>query len=220
MGPNTGDSPLFKSIHFGADDVTRLLLEHGAIYDQIDKFGNSIYHITALAGGLDTIKILSNARLANLINPEALNKAGKTAIQIAQERAIQEVDFAEKFEELLGEIQSRDISPGTNIGLDTDVADHRILSAISEWICQARIIAISSNLVRGWIQNTGRNTRIVPGIFLWNSIRLHIALAACLTFAGITYNHPCLASTWAWVKQMMILIWVVAGPGGIEVKEL
>ena len=103
---NDRDSVLYSAIHFCFDDIPQLLFRRGATYTQIDKIGNSILHPLATSGGLRSLDIILTAQLRG-IDTEAINKNGKTALQIAQERVDKPDGFVEKFKELLTDIRVR-----------------------------------------------------------------------------------------------------------------
>ena len=102
----TGDSPLQESIFGSAEEITRILLLHGAKYTSLDSFGNSILHSVALWGGIRTIEIMLAARLQG-VDPEAQTPGGKTALQLAQDRKDSEPVFIHKLVELLDDVRKR-----------------------------------------------------------------------------------------------------------------
>ena len=76
-----GDTPLFKSILYYANNIMQLLLFRGVFYTTVYSLGRSILHVTAVASGLRTLKILLNARLRN-VNTELVFQEAKTALQL------------------------------------------------------------------------------------------------------------------------------------------
>ena len=106
---NDADSALFQSIFLHADDVVHLLLARGASYTSPNGSGYSILHCAGRYGGNRTLGILQAAHLKN-IDPEAFNREGQTAMQVALSREGVEDGFIEKMQELIAEIHARDNS--------------------------------------------------------------------------------------------------------------
>ena len=94
-----GESPVLNSIYKGSDDITELLLDHGADYTVWLTPRNSALHLAAIYGSLKTLRILK-AHDVRGIDPDALNHEGKTAVQLAQGREKEEDGFVEELEEL------------------------------------------------------------------------------------------------------------------------
>ena len=103
---NEGDTPISESFYYHADNVLQLLLSRKANYTFNDSHGNSVLHQSALYGGLQTLEIMLGSDLTHL-DPDALNRQGKTSRQLAEERVLKEVGFVEKFDELLAQIRVR-----------------------------------------------------------------------------------------------------------------
>ena len=99
-----GDSALHQSALFQADKVMQLLLNRGASYTSPASDGDYILHLAGKNGGLRSLEILQAANLQN-IDPEVLNREGKTALQVARDREGAEDGFAEKMEALLNHIR-------------------------------------------------------------------------------------------------------------------
>ena len=122
---NDGDSPLHEIVQAHADDLTQLLLRRGATYTTFNSLGDSILHQAALAGGLRTLEILRDAKLRG-IDPDALNRQGKTALQVAQERLELPERFLESLRTLVAEIRARNPLPEDSNGQTTGGLNHRI----------------------------------------------------------------------------------------------
>ena len=103
---NDGDSPLHEALFSHADRTTSLLLRWGARYDRPDSKGDPIIHIAAAYGGIQTLEILLAAKIKG-VDPDGLNRQGKTALLIAQNRTDKPSGFVEKLEELLADIRVR-----------------------------------------------------------------------------------------------------------------
>ena len=98
-----GDTPLCEAFYCHADNVLELLISYKAAYTPNDSHGNSILHQAALYGGLRTLDILIDSDLGEL-DPDALNREGKTPRQLAEERMGTEIGFIEKMNQLLAQI--------------------------------------------------------------------------------------------------------------------
>ena len=92
---NDGNTPLLQSVFSQADDVTQLLLFREATFTNWGSCG-LILHYVALSGGLRTLAILLAARLQG-IDPDILNREGKTPLQLTQEREVKEHGSMVKF---------------------------------------------------------------------------------------------------------------------------
>ena len=103
---NDGDSPLHEALFSHADRTTSLLLRWGARYDRPDSKGNPIIHIAAAYGGVRTLEILLAAELKG-VDPDDLNRQGKTALLVAQDRTDVAPGFVKKLEELVADIRAR-----------------------------------------------------------------------------------------------------------------
>jgi ankyrin repeat protein len=86
-------SPLLNAITFNSHSTIRLLLTRGASCTTQDRKKNTLLHIAAKYGDLETLKILIRAR-ATPIDGMILNEESKTASEIATERH----DTTEEFE--------------------------------------------------------------------------------------------------------------------------
>ena len=100
---NDGDSPLHQALFYQSDEVTKLLLSRGANHTLRGSLG-SILHFAATSGTLRTLEILQNRRL-NGIDPDASNRQGKSALDLAQERQTKPEGFVQKFQELLTDVR-------------------------------------------------------------------------------------------------------------------
>ena len=110
-----GDCPLSCALVTRKDENLRLLLNYGADYTVINNYGSTVLHHAALSGGLITLEILRSAKLSR-IDPNAKDKKGKTALQLAQERYAKPEGFVHLFLTLLFEIRSRDDAIAANGG--------------------------------------------------------------------------------------------------------
>ena len=68
--------------------------------------GNSILHLAAIAGGVRTLDILLAARPGGL-EPDALNRQGKTAMVLAQERRDRSEQFLDKLQGLCNGVRTQ-----------------------------------------------------------------------------------------------------------------
>ena len=96
---NEGDTPLCEAVFHRAHGVLRLLFQNGSI-PRTNHGGNTILHYAAAYGDLETIQILKEFVIPS-INPDFVNKQGKSALDLAQERKILPGNFLCKFKALL-----------------------------------------------------------------------------------------------------------------------
>jgi len=80
-----GYSAIFVAIIYKSHKVLALLLENGAVYTQNDNNGNSILHMAADFGTIETLGVLANFPLYEA-DPQARNSKDLTAMDIAQAR--------------------------------------------------------------------------------------------------------------------------------------
>ena len=99
-----GDTPLCEAFYFHADNVLQTLLRHKATYTSNDSHGNSILHQAALYGGLRTLEILLHSDLKAL-DPDTINREGKTSRQLVEERVGREAGFMERMDQLLAQVR-------------------------------------------------------------------------------------------------------------------
>ena len=101
-----GYSALGVALRFRSSNTLQLLLYRGADYQGCDSLGNSALHAAAAFGDVRILGVLRRARLRG-IDPDARDRQGKTASQLAQARTDQSAAFVEKLEELLADIRAR-----------------------------------------------------------------------------------------------------------------
>ena len=101
-----GDTPLMNAIHYDACETTKLFLQRGADYIIFNNIGHTILHYASHPQDLKVLEVLIAANLTG-INPNALNDAGKTALQLAYEHEPKPDGFIEAFQALLFGIQNR-----------------------------------------------------------------------------------------------------------------
>ena len=101
-----GDTALMSACFPRHHESVQYLLDRGADYTLSNHDGNTILHYVALSGDLETLNILRAANLAK-IDPQKLNKDGKTAFQLAQGRLSKPRGFIELFLTLIWEIRNR-----------------------------------------------------------------------------------------------------------------
>ena len=117
---NAGDCAIHDALHHNSENVLRVLLERGADYTRWISTGNSIIHQAATTGSLNTIEILMNANLKN-IDPDAKNRHGYTALELAQQREKRPDGFMQKLRLLLTGVRSRNARIA--LGIDGSSAD-------------------------------------------------------------------------------------------------
>ena len=103
---NEGDSAIHEALTYNSEKVLRILLNRGADYTRWISTGHSIIHQAAIAGSLNTVDILLAASLKN-IDPDAKNRQGYTALELAQQRENKPDDLVQKLRLLLADVRSR-----------------------------------------------------------------------------------------------------------------
>ena len=101
-----GNSALVSSVFYNSSRVTELLLSRGANYTLRNSNGDSILHLLAKSGDDRILEIMLAARLHG-IDPEAVNRSGKTSLQLAQEHKNAPEGFIENLHNLLTDIRTR-----------------------------------------------------------------------------------------------------------------
>ena len=185
---NEGDTPLYESFLHLANNILQLLLSRGASYTATNSLGQSVLHVAAVFGGLETLRILLAAKLKN-IDIKLVTPEGKTALQLAQERIDKPDGFLEKFEELLADIRLRNASvtseeSGRN---NSDItAIHKLLHHLKR-LHSLRICLISSpTSVLTRVKHLQRRTnRFISRTPSWKSFWIHWAMGVCS--AGLFY---------------------------------
>ena len=112
-----GDNALHNALHYNSEDVIRLLLSRGASYATCISYGDSIFHQAAVGGSINTIDILLAAQLKG-VDPDAKNRQGLTALELAQQREGKPEGFVQKVRLLLADVRSRNARIA--LGLDAD----------------------------------------------------------------------------------------------------
>ena len=209
---NDGDTPLHNAIHWNDDATTQLFLQRGAVYTQIDNIGSSVLHFAAVSGGLKTIEILFAAKLRG-IDTEAVNKEGKTALHLVQERFDKPEGFLEKFEELLMDIRTRNATTTEGSGANSEFGEGRWWSKYlkrtpSVWI---RFISWTTLVLRR-AKNLKHANRLMSRKSLRESILIHWVMGLC--FAGLLYIY---SGLWLDVAlEVISLTWEMVSPGNLE----
>ena len=102
-----GDSPLMEALLRGQTEAARFLLERGANVTRTNMFGESILHYIAKGScDLEDIENLETFMLTG-VDPDAVQRDGKTALQLAQQNLSKPERFVEQFETLLDGIRTR-----------------------------------------------------------------------------------------------------------------
>ena len=218
---NDGDTALYNAIHFASDDATQLLLQRGAAYTQINKIRNSILHPLAASGGLRSLDIMLAAQLRD-INTKAINKDGKTALQIARERVDKPDGFVGKFQELLAGIRVRNAELERTGGGNSSVVETNQRLRLSKMVRLAWGRLFWIRFISGKTQFHNRLTNLLRTIrppcwkaiwqVIWNSLSIHWIMG--LFLAAVLY--PWLGTSVDIAKQVLVLVWDLAGPREME----
>lgn len=100
-----GWTSLASCIFWNMHDSILFLLEHGASYTLATDEGDTVLHIAARYGDVDTLDILGDAGLEGL-DPEALNEAGRSALEIADGRTEEEPLWYKAFRDMLERVKA------------------------------------------------------------------------------------------------------------------
>ena len=209
---NDGDTPLYDAIHYNDDAITQLFLQRGAVHTQIDNIGNSVLHPAAVSGGMKTIEILFAAKLIG-IDTEAVNKEGKTALHLVQERFDKPEGFLEKFEELLMDIRTRNATTTEGSGVNREFGEGRWWSKHLKrtQFVWSRFISWTTLVLRR-AKDLKHANRLMSRKSLRESILIHWVMGLC--FAGLLYIYSSL-----WLDRalgVISLTWEMINPGDLE----
>ena len=200
-----GDTCLHQALFDGADNVTQLLLHRGADYTILLSNGDSILHLAAKNGSIRTLDILIAADLKG-IDPHDQSRDGKTAIQMAQERASKPVGFVEKMHELVMNIDARNIW----LAQTQRQNDHQPAASAHASIPALKVEAKGFSTLGGHFRTSFHrymSQAILSGSFIWNAARewiRHLHDAVHLRLQGRTFVTLFLG----WVLGL-ITIWLV-----------
>lgn len=103
-GGDNNDTPLFESIFHNSHEFLQLLLQKGAKHTSVNKLGSTILHAAALEADVKTIEILAASKPGDL-NVNSLDKNGKTALEISQQRVAPPDGFQDSFKRFLTTIR-------------------------------------------------------------------------------------------------------------------
>ena len=202
---NDGDSPLLQSIFSNADDATQLLLSRGATYTSWCSTGDSILHLAALSGGLRTLEILHNAKIQD-VDPDAPNRQGQTALQVAQARASKPGGFVEKLQELLIEVHGRNAALQRAKTTATEaVSEHGNDPIRKAWSLGFNFQA----LLLYWVQSIRYIIMSVPG----DTWRKSIWYSFLLTLIYCGFPFVCGVLGLSWVGRTLASAWYILSPG-------
>ena len=194
---NEGDSALHESIHNHADNITQLLLSRGATYTLWDSNGDSVLHLAAKCGGNRTVEIMIAAGLHG-VDPDALNRERKFALQLARERERTEEGFVEKFEELLEDIRARNATLKNED--PTSPSDFSWLHSIYT------LLKLKPNSPSRPSNSNNPNTTSKT------ALRIYCFLGLCLISCGWIYPYLEMGQ----VASLLRLIWDMVDPGELE----
>ena len=202
-----GDSPLNASIHSHSDDMMQLLLSRGANYTLWDSNGDSVLHLAAKCGGIRTLAILLEAELYGL-DPDAHNREGKIALQVAQEREGNPEGFVEKMAELLASIRIRNADIKHSRQEDSSrpkeaTAIYQRFNFLQRFLCMSRL-----DWIRGVENDPRAPLKQQPPV---SSIRYWIF---GLCFVGLTCFWMYLEL--GFVMRLFSLVWEMFDPGEFE----
>ena len=230
---NDGDNAIHNAMHYNSEEVIRLLLSRGATYATWISTGNSLFHLAASNGSLNTIDILLAARLKD-VDPDAQNRQGYTALELAEQRERTADGFVEKVRLLLADVRSRNARIALGIDSDADSLSTRAIPSIP--------LQNSRNSARAQVQGDNRLRRLTRSLCMlltqiemdlprrlglildrWNlpfigrfqSILSIQAMVLGLGFAVLAL-WIYLISRLRWVRLALEMAWSLLGPGGFE----
>lgn len=120
------DTPLSYSIYHQTQDKGHesfaLLLELGADHLVVNKFGNTLLHMIAMAGNIETMKIVAEKKL-NGLNVYTKNKEGHTPLEVFEQRDEISDELKIAFDRLLQSVEptvelAGKYDPGEKVGLN------------------------------------------------------------------------------------------------------
>ena len=209
---NEGDSPLGEALLFNSEEVIRLLLSRGAHYASWLSNGNSLFHEVALSGSLNTIDILLEARL-KVVDPDAKNREGHTALDLAQQREKKPNGFVQKLRLLLADVRSRNARIALRIDKDTTEL------AVED------VGALRSHSIRNLeiVQERGRHDskrfqriRILPAALETSKIAAMRTIVAVLYFTGLTMWIYWICRL-PWTASVLKMVWKLGWPEDFEI---
>ena len=166
---NDGDTCLHQALFNRADNVTRLLLQRGADYTILFSNGDSILHLAAKSGSIRTINTLIAMDLKS-INPHDQSRDGKTATQMAQERAPKPHGFVEKMCELVIDIDARNM----RLAQTQRQNDHPLAASAHESILTFMAKAKGLSTLRDHFRTSSYryiSQTALSGSLIWNAAR-------------------------------------------------
>ena len=118
-----GDSSLMNSLVTCKYEATAFLLKRGACYTLTNIYGRNILHCTAEGyNSIETLDLLEDAMIKG-IDPDDVDKHGKTALQLAQQSKSKPEQYVERFENLLVGIRERNNAGNIKVNDNPKVMD-------------------------------------------------------------------------------------------------
>ena len=201
-----GDCSLYQAIFSKSHCVTQLLLLRGANYTSLGSMGGILHYIASF-GDLKTVDIMLTAGLVG-INPDAIDRNGKAALQIAQERDRDSNEFVEKFQDLLADIRAR------NVSLEEHVHSGEGPSEEFTWLCpQTWTRSLAETFDHGWILVIIHDLHTLLEDRSWSfSIWTYWILGLFVTSIAFILARL----EMSWLKSTFTFIWDMIDPSDME----
>lgn len=113
------DMPLSYAVQVNNTAALAFLLDHGAKYIYANTFGNTVLHLVAMFGNIETMDILTSRKLHGL-DVHAKNRKDMTAVQEFESRALVSDELRKAFQRLLSSVELPVTSQGH---FDDDIGD-------------------------------------------------------------------------------------------------
>ena len=231
---NDGDYPIHNALHYNNERALRVLLNRGANYTRWISTGNSIIHLAAIAGSLNTVDILIAANLKN-VDPDAKNRQGYTALELARQREDKPDGFVHKLRLLLADVRSRNARIA--LGIDTSSPDTPITTNNPTDMPPTQQNSKTQHRSRHHSHNPFKWLHSLLPTRLGNSFpptwsssqpfpktsygaRLHALLSIRTVLLVLCFAALILWTRWIlqmrWIRLLVDTAWNVAGPGDFE----
>ncbi|MCJ1396352.1 hypothetical protein MMC18_009242 [Xylographa bjoerkii] len=210
---NDGDNALHEALHYHSDDVTQLLIARGINYMVLNSDGDSILHQAALSGGLRTLQILHNAGLKHM-DPDAPNRRGLSALQLARERVGTPEGFVQKLSELLSDIRLRNNS--IRMARENALEGHRQTAKSPQEIPFLTWLLRATSHAAIVLSYWARHILIYIRIVLSTTIRTPSWRRRVIVLCAAGFVYVEFIAKLRLLMQALAVLWQVVGPGGIE----
>ena len=222
---NEGDCAIHNALFRNSEGALSVLLRRGADYTRWISTGNSILHQAAISGSLDMIEILMAAGLHD-VDPDAPNRQGHTALELAQQREEKPDGFVHQVRLLLADVRSRNAS--MTLEVESDGPRHHLRAQRNarrgpnphsdrSWNLSTRYYSILQQL-RMIPSQTWSHATILPKAFRFVQWRTLLSLRTVLLV--LCFAWLMLWIHWIfrmrWTRSIVVVVWNLAGPRDFE----